>query len=110
MAEVKGYKCDRPGCDTFEVASGGRPGGWLSLTIRASVPRQADPVQGGPNIETKESHLDLCSNRCLAALAIERAQGTGEGLPTGVYVRAPRGESTSRKQRSDAGRPRTKAS
>lgn len=109
MAEVKGYKCDRPGCDTFEVASGGRPGGWLTLVIRASVPRRPDPVQGGPNVETKESLLDLCGNRCLAILAIERTKEIDGSLPPGIYMRAPR-DSSPRKKRSDAGRPREKSS
>ena len=106
MTEAKGYICDV--CEVFGVSPGGSlPPGWLRITPSVVVfkrePGFAERVPGQDGGEGK-SHLDVCGNPCLAALGVERAKAAGEATP-GIYTRevAPR---TSRKQRSDAGKPR----
>lgn len=102
MTEAKGYICDRPECKKFEVSSA-LPPGWITLTIAVAVPKPQRSF--GDDLVTKPAgngnHFDLCSNACLAALALERAKAAGEPTP-GIYVRA----ATERKPRSDAGKKR----
>jgi hypothetical protein len=98
VSEAKGYICDR--CQKFEVSTT-LPDGWMRLCIQAKVPRPegtfASPVRA---TDVTGDCLDLCSNACLAVLAVERARAADEKTP-GIYTREVK--ETTRKQRSDAG-------
>lgn len=65
MAKATGYTCDR--CSKFIVGEA-LPKGWLVLRV------DVDPKLGGGN---GAAGFELCSNLCLAELAIERAEADG---------------------------------
>lgn len=72
MAQVSGYSCDRPGCTTLELGAAGPPEGWLKLTVEAKVLTETSFARG-ESAKNRHETLHLCSNVCLALLAVERA-------------------------------------
>jgi hypothetical protein len=66
MAQATGYTCDRAACGKFAVAGieGKKPEGWIHVTFALPAGPQATPGKG--NV------LDLCSDICMALVAIER--------------------------------------
>lgn len=76
-----GYICDQPTCKKFEFAQDKEkpPAGWIIIQPVATVPRapQAGLVEGGslkPD-EHEPASLLVCSNYCMAVIAIERWEG-----------------------------------
>jgi len=65
MAEISGFKCDRPGCSTLvtEIQRGTRPDGWLRLNVN------------------RDEGFDLCSTECVMILVGER-YGAEQDDPT----------------------------
>jgi hypothetical protein len=55
-----GFTCDNPTCGTFMVAET-LPTGWLVLRVQTTDTQAA-----------RDNTFEVCSNRCLAELAIER--------------------------------------
>lgn len=79
MAEVRGRRCDRPGCTTFEEDAPNIPIGWVQV-----IPKTSE--------NGKVESYELCSNRCAAWLFLDRHEAeTGKrlnrqtGKPRGPY-------------------------
>lgn len=64
MAEVRGRKCDRQGCDTFLPDSPKRPPGWLAVT----------PTVDGEVVRDTGQSFEFCSDACNALWSIERIE------------------------------------
>lgn len=74
MAEVRGRKCDRQGCDTLVTDSGpNMPNGWVQC-----VPKTDKP---------DDKPMEYCSNYCVAHIFVTRYEAE-----TGVRFQRPKGE------------------
>jgi hypothetical protein len=83
MAKATGYFCDA--CKKFDTTNDTNPPiGWLRLSVR---------VDG----QNPNDGFDLCSNKCLVALARERVKAERETTPT------PRGGTSSAARSADDG-------
>lgn len=86
MGEVKGYICDRPGCDKFAAASKNDSGtilpkGWLEVSLSVVVPTEGgSPWPRGQNHGGRNT-FTLCGSVCMALLALERAEAENERVP-----------------------------
>lgn len=66
MAEVRGRKCDRPGCATFVTDAPNLPDGWIQV-----IPKTKEGKQG--------EGYELCSNYCAAYLLLDRYEAESGG-------------------------------
>ena len=72
MGKAMGFQCDYKKCNKFEVADI-LPTGWMTLRMQ---------LDSGKN-----DTLEVCSNHCLARLAVERAEADGNPIRKNLTAR-----------------------
>lgn len=91
MAKATGFTCDNPECGKFLVGDS-LPAGWLVLAVAL------EKGIGG------QDRMELCSNFCLAQLAVARTEAEGKPLTTAATPRRVYKSPEARQRAIDNGR------